>query len=96
MRINELLKQDRALIASKAGRASSALRVHEIMQTSPFMTMPKAVAGTGFSKPTIGSAFEQLQHLGIVQEITKRSRGRVYAYGAYLGILNEGAQPLSR
>ena len=94
MRINALLKQDRALIVSKAGRASSALRVHEIMQTIPFMTTPKAVAETGLSKPTIGSVFEQLQQLGIVREITKRSRGRVYAYGAYLDILNEGAQPL--
>jgi Fic family protein len=93
-RIQALIRQDRELIASKSKAASSVLRVHEVMQTSPFLTASKAGARTGLTKPTINAAIEQLQALGIVEEITKKRRGRVYAYRAYLKILNEGGEPL--
>tara|TARA_R110000787_G_scaffold93946_2_gene196433 strand:- start:4563 stop:5420 length:858 start_codon:yes stop_codon:yes gene_type:complete len=36
--------------------------------------------------------FDALQRLGIVREITGRKRERVFAYSAYLAILNEGAE----
>ena len=93
-RIHELMRQDRERIGAKSDRASSVLRVHEVLQTSPFLTAAKAGQKTGLTKPTINGAFEQLQKLGIVEEITKKRRGRVYAYRAYLAILNEGGEPL--
>lgn len=93
-RIHELMRQDRERIGAESDRASSVLRVHEVLQTSPFLTAAKAGKKTGLTKPTINGAFEQLQKLGIVEEITKKRRGRVYAYRAYLAILNEGAEPL--
>lgn len=95
-RISALIRKDRDLIASKAARASSILRVHEVMQTVPFISAPKAGERTGLTKPTISAALEQLQDLGIVKEITNKRRSRVYAYGAYLDILNEGGEPLDR
>jgi hypothetical protein len=64
------------------------------MQIFPFVTASRAVEQTGFTKPTVNAALEQLRKLGIVEEITKRNRGRVYAYRAYLDILNEGGKPL--
>jgi Fic family protein len=48
---------------------------------------------TGLSQPTINAALEQLTWSGIVDEITGRKRGRVFAYQAYLDILNEGTTP---
>ena len=93
-RIQRLIRQDRDRIAAKSKAASSVLRVHEVMQTTPFLTVAKASAQTGLTKPTINSAFEQLQALGIVEEVTKKQRGRVYAYREYLTILNEGGEPL--
>lgn len=92
-RIQQLLRQDRERIAAQSRASSSVLRVHEAMQTTPFLTVAKAAAQTGFTKPTINTAFEQLQALGIVEEVTKRQRGRVYAYREYLAILNEGGEP---
>jgi Fic family protein len=89
-RIHALIRQDRERIGSESDRASSVLRIHEVLQTSPFLTASKAVETTGLTKPTVNSAFEQLQKLRIVEEITKKRRGRVYAYRAYLAILNEG------
>jgi Fic family protein len=93
-RIQTLIRQDREKIAAKSKAVSSVLRVQEVMQTSPFLTVAKAAARTRLTKPTINSAFDQLQTLGIVEEVTKKQRGRVYAYRDYLAILNEGGEPL--
>lgn len=93
-RIHELINRDRARIGREANKASSVLRVHEVLQTSPFLTAPKAGRETGFTAPTVNGAFEQLQRMGIATEITGKRRGRVYAYTAYLEILNEGGEPL--
>jgi Fic family protein len=93
-RIHELMRQDRERIGVASDRAASALRVHEMLQTTPFLTQTGAAKRTGLTKPTISAAFDQLQKLGIVEEITRKRRGRVYAYKAYLAILNEGGDPL--
>jgi Fic family protein len=93
-RIQALIRQDREKIAAKSKAKSSTLRVHAVMQTSPFLTVAKAAARTGLTKPTINAAFDQLQALGLVAEVTKKRRGRVYAYREYLDILNEGGEPL--
>ena len=70
--------------------ASSALRIHELMQTSPFITAPKAREHTGLTMPTINSALSDLQRLGVMHEVTGRKRGRVYSYRAFMDILSEG------
>lgn len=93
-RIHALMRQDRERIATSSDRTSSVLRVHEVLQTTPFLTAKKAGEKTGLTKPTINACFEQLQKLGVVEEITKKRRGRVYAYKAYLAILGEGGEPL--
>lgn len=93
-RIHALIGRDRERISSEAERASSVLRVHEALQTRPFLTTAKAMEQTHLTKPTVNAVFDQLLRLGIVEEITKKKRGRVYAYRAYLTILNEGGEPL--
>jgi len=94
-RINDLLRKDRERIASKAARAASVLRLHEVMQTTPFITAKSVREKTGLTAPTINAAIAQLEKLKIVKEITGRQRGRVYAYIKYLAILSEGAQPIA-
>ncbi len=94
-RIVNLFKTDRDRIAAAGGQAGSALRIHELMQTSPFLTAPKARERTGLTMPTVNSAFVELQRLGIVREVTGRRRGRVYSYRAFLDLLSEGASPAS-
>ena len=42
--------------------------------------------------PTAGVALDRLQELGLVREITGRKRNRVFAYDAYLRIL-DGVAP---
>ena len=44
---------------------------------------------TGLSFPTVKKALETLERLQIVRERTGNQRNRVYAYEAYLMILND-------
>jgi Fic family protein len=91
MRIADLFKSDRAQIAAAGDRAGSALRLHELLQKSPYLTAPVAVERSGLTMPTINSAFAELQRLSIVTEVTGRKRGRVYCYKAFVDILGDGA-----
>jgi len=93
-RIVELFKQDRERITAESERASSALRVHELLQQSPYVTSNQLVERTGLTSPTVNAALADLQRLGIVEEITGRRRGRVFSYRSYLAILSEGTDPL--
>ncbi|MBL8222857.1 MAG: hypothetical protein JNL62_26700, partial [Bryobacterales bacterium] len=54
-----------------------------------------AAKAMGISFPTAAAAVEHLQELGVLREITGRRRSRLFAYGSYLDILNEGTEPLA-
>ncbi|MBN8183114.1 Fic family protein [Roseibium aggregatum] len=90
-RIASLLKEDRERIVTEADRTGSVLQVHDLMRTRPFLTATAATKQSGLTMPTVNSALAQLQTLGLIEEITGRKRGRVFAYRAYLDILSEGA-----
>jgi Fic family protein len=95
-RILELLDSDRRKIEALGRSAASVLRVFHHTQTNPILSIPKVVEKVGISFPTATSVIEHLQELGIVREITGRQRSRLFVYDAYLGILNEGTEPLAR
>ena len=90
-RIASLLTADRERIVAEADRTGSVLQVHDLMRTRPFLTATAAAEQSGLTMPTVNAALAQLQSLGLVEEITGRKRGRVFAYRAYLDILSEGA-----
>jgi Fic family protein len=93
-RIVDLFKRDREQIAAASDRAGSALRVHDLFQKNPLLTANRLAASTGLSAPTVNAALAALERLGIIDEMTGRRRGRVFRYGGYLAILNEGTEPL--
>ena len=45
----------------------------------------------GVSYPTANTAISGLRELGLVEEVTGRSRNRVFAYWPYLRLLRAGA-----
>jgi Fic family protein len=90
-RIAALLSENRERIVAEADRTGSVLQVHDLMRTRPFLTATAAAAQSGLAMPTVNAALAQLQSLGLVEEVTGRKRGRVFAYRAYLDILSEGA-----
>lgn len=90
MRIVALFRNDRERISAAGDQTNSMLRIHELLQTHPFVNAAQAQRKTGLSAPTVNKAFEALESLGVVREVTGKQRGRVFAYGAFLDILDEG------
>lgn len=88
-RIVGLFQADRARI-----QASSSRRIHEMLQSHPILRAFDLVERTGLTMPTVNTALEDLDRLGIVTEITGRRRNRVFSYKVYLAILDEGTQPI--
>lgn len=93
-RIVDLFKADRERITAGSDRAGSALRVHELLQQHPYLAAGQLAEHTGLTMPTVNAALADLERLGIVDEVTGRRRGRVFGYRRYLGLLNEGTDPL--
>lgn len=93
-RIVELFKADRDRIMADSDRAGSSLRVHEWMQSNPFVSSNRLVERIGLSSPTVNAALADLERLGIISEVTGKRRNRVFSYTAFLDILSEGTGPI--
>jgi DNA-binding transcriptional ArsR family regulator len=89
-----LCGNDGKWIQSTGRVAGSALRVFKTLCQRHVLTLGEARRRTGLAFPTVSRDMEVLTGLGIAREITGRKRDRVFAYDAYLSILNEGAEPL--
>ena len=90
-KIVALFQEDRQRIGAEAAAPNSVLRVHELLQTSPYVTAPGARKKSGLALPTVNAALDQLVKLGMVTEVTGKRRGRVYAYRRYLDLLSDAA-----
>jgi Fic family protein len=95
-RVLELLDGDRRKIESLGRPASSVLRVFHHAQISPILSIGDTADKTGISFPTVASAVAHMQRLGLLREITRKQRKRLFVYDAYLAILNEGTELPSR
>jgi Fic family protein len=89
-----LFDRDRQKIAKFGRAASSMLRVHELLQRRPIITIQAAAKDLKLSIPTVGSAIDSLIEIGIVHEITGKRRNRLFAYPRYLSQLDKGTEPL--
>jgi len=92
--ILELFDADRQKIESLGRPATSALRVHQQMQSKPILSVPSAADALNLSAPTIRKSINHLIDLDIVREITGKQRDRLFVYSGYLDILNQGTEPL--
>jgi Fic family protein len=90
LRIVALFAADRARIIAAGEQANSMLRVHELLQSQPFANAAQLCDKTGLSMPTVNNALAGLEKLQLVREVTGKQRGRVYAYQAFLRIIDEG------
>lgn len=89
-RLAQIFKEDRERIQSLGRISGSALRVHDALQQHPIQTIATVKDRTALSVPTVTAAIRSLEAAGIVRELTGKQRGRVFGYGRYLDVLNEG------
>ena len=94
-RLTTLFRADAERIRAIGRPSASALRLHEVLQTRPVAAANLLAMRSGLSTPTVYSALESLASLGIVRELTGRTRGRVFAYDQYLRTLSEGTEPVA-
>ena len=92
--ILRLFADDRAKIDQLGRSAGSALRVHLLLQESPILSVPRAARQLSLSAPTVRTAVNNLQRLGLLREVSGKQRDRVYVYHPYMTILAEGTEPL--
>ena len=92
----ELFERDRRRIEAIGRAAGSALRVHQLLQERPFVSIPNAATRLRVSRPTVARSVEHLERLGILHEGTGRRWRRMFAYRDYLQILESGTEPLAK
>jgi Fic family protein len=95
---NELIRiaaADKKHIQQLGKSASSAMRLHELLQRRPVLTISSASDLLGLSIPSVTNAVRRLQKIEIVREVTGRKRNKSYAYTAYVNILNRETEPLN-
>lgn len=87
------LAEDKARLTSLGRLAGSATQVLDAMFKYPIANINSLAANTGLTAATIGKALDALQNqLGIVHELSGMKRNRIYAYSAYIEILNQEAE----
>ncbi|MDX2257472.1 MAG: Fic family protein [Hyphomicrobiaceae bacterium] len=89
-----LFDEDERKISGLGRATASALRLYTELKRRPIVSIPTVSKKLGLTHPTVHSAMEHLQKLGIVQELTGRKRGRLYCYSRYLALLEEGTEPI--
>jgi Fic family protein len=85
--IRQLFEKDRQRISKMGRAAGSALRVHELLQRQPIVSVPTATEKLGLSAPTVRAAIEALGKAGIVRELSGKRRDRVFGYRRYLDLM---------
>ena len=88
-----LVAADRQRLATLGRATPSAWALHEALQRQPVATAAALGAATGLTAATVNKTLVVLQRLGVVEEVTARQRGRVFAYTAYVALLNAELEP---
>jgi Fic family protein len=89
-RLLALVDRDRQRIQSLGRAAATAARLHDLAMKEILFRIPDAADRLETSEVTIGNAARNLESLGIVSEITGRTRNKRFVYMEYLAIIEEG------
>ena len=93
--IMKLFGDDRRLIEGlnqSAASVSTISTIYADLQRHPISNTASIRKNTGLSQPTVMRSLSALERLGIIKEITGKSRHKVFVYSVYLDILNKGTE----
>jgi Fic family protein len=78
------VNSDRETLLTAIGTTVTAIQLFERVPERPVVSMPLVTTLLETTKPTAGKAIEQLVSAGILREIGKRKRDRIFSYSRYL------------
>lgn len=89
--LNNLRTEHRAAMSSFGRIASSAQQVLDVLFEYPIANINTLVQHSGLTAATVGKVMDKLlqPEVAWVQELTGQKRNRVFAYRAYIEILNQ-------
>lgn len=87
-RLLALVDADRERIMAMGRSAASALAIHQSLQRQPVTTATALVTDTGLALATVNRVLAKFEEAGIVSELMRRQRTRVFSYRPYVDILN--------
>ena len=93
-RLMNLFDADENKVRLTGRSAANGLRVLSALRQRPALTLKHLCEAHRMTFPTASKSIQILVSAGIVRELTGRRRNRVFVYKDYLGVLNEGGQPL--
>jgi Fic family protein len=85
-----LVEEDRRAILTLGRASGSALRLHELAARDIVFRIRGGAEELSLSEVTIAATAGHLERLGIVREVTGRSRNKLFVYSRYLAVLEEG------
>jgi Fic family protein len=68
------------------------IKVHHALQIRPIATSGWLVEQTSITPATVNKALGHLERLGIVQELTRQKRNRLFSYVKFVDLLNRGTE----
>lgn len=86
-KILSVFTEDRRKIEGLGRTTASALRIHELLQKKPIISVPMASSALNLSAPTVRNSIDKLKEIDLVKEITGKKRDRLFSYQGYLDIL---------
>jgi len=89
VRIFELVGKGRRVVVSHEYATIPSIRLFDMLTENPIVSLSKVIALLDTTKPTALKAIDALVRAGILRETSGKTRGRVYAWNAYLKVLAE-------
>jgi Fic family protein len=95
-RLNRMAQADRDRIKGLGRISGSMLQIHHELLSRPVASIPFLADRTKLVPNTVAKALHALKDMGLIKEITGRSRNRIYVYAQCLDIMNEGTEVLAK
>jgi Fic family protein len=87
--LSELHRADKERLGPLGRISGSATRVLDALAARPISNIASIVKVTGITPATAGKVMAALENIGLVRELTGQKRNRVFAYSAYIELLNQ-------
>jgi len=92
--ILDMFAEHRCSIGALGRASGTSLRVHDLLQRKPVVSIADVAGALDVSAPTAAGALRRLEEIGFVREITGRQRDRLFVYDPYVRLLGQGTEPI--